>query len=95
MSKDQERIDAINRLTNNMGQMLLTVCDGDWDLALSVSVALFSSCCAQAAVENDEDVIELFDSCGVPAREATTKFYTAFAAAKLAEAKAEKEVGDE
>lgn len=86
---DKERVDTINKLSNNMGQMLLTVCDGDWDLALSVSGVLFASCCAQAAVENDDEPMELFEEAGVGIRAATEKFYTAFAAAKLAELKAE------
>lgn len=90
MSKaDKERIETINKIANNFGQTLLTLCDGDWDMALSVSTVLFASCCAQAALENDEDVEELFNECGVPAHEATVKFYAAFAAEELARQMAE------
>lgn len=81
---DKERVETINRVANNMGQMLLTVCDGDWDLALSVSSVLFASCCAQAALENDDDVAELFEECGGPTWEATQAFYKKFAAEELA-----------
>lgn len=91
MSKaaDKERVETINRLANNMGQMLLTVCDGDWDLALSVSTVLFASTCAQAALENDDDVEELFESCGTPAHAATVAFYKKFAALELAQMQTE------
>lgn len=91
---EQERVNTINMLANNMGQMLLTVTDGDWDLALSVSGVLFASCCAQAAVENDDEPMELFEEAGVGIREATEKFYAAFAAQKLAELQAEKDEQD-
>lgn len=92
MSKaDKERVEAINKIANNMGQMLLTVCDGDWDLALSAAGVLFASTCAQAALENDDDVQELFEETGAGIRTATLKFYATFAAA---EADGDDDAGD-
>lgn len=78
MSESKERLDAINRVANNLGQTLLTVCEGDWDLALSISVVLFSSCCAQVALESGDNVQDLFDGCGVSAHKATMAFYNKF-----------------
>lgn len=90
---DKERVDTINRLLNNMGQMLLTVCDGDWDLALSVSGVLFASCCAQAAIENGDEPLELFEEAGAGFRAAAEKFYAAFAAERPAGRRAERRAG--
>lgn len=95
-SNDAERVELVNKLTNNMGQMLLTICDGDWDLALSVSLALFASTVAQSAVTHEESAEELFDELGLPARNAVLTFEKGFIAAELAERMAEhKEEGDE
>lgn len=79
MSKpdDKQRVDQINQITNGFGQTMLTICEGDWDLALSVSLSLFSSVCAQAAFANDESAEEVFDECGPAARAATLAFETA------------------
>lgn len=75
---DKERVATINNIANNFGQTLLTICDGDWDMALSVSTVLFASCCAQAAIENDDNVEELFNECGIPAHAATLAFHAKF-----------------
>ena len=81
----EPRAELVNKLVNNMGQMLLTLADGDWDLALSVSTALLASTCAQAAVEHGESAEELFDEIGPPARLAVLTFEKEFLAAELAE----------
>lgn len=95
-SNDVERVELVNKLTNNVGQMLLTVCEGDWDLALSVSLALFSSTVAQSAVSHEENAEELFEELGGPARAAVLAFEKTFVAAELAERMATgKEVDDD
>lgn len=76
--EETQRVEQINQIANGFGQTLLTICRGDWDLALSVSLTLFASTCAQAAIENSDDVGELFDSMGEPARAATLAFHSSF-----------------
>jgi hypothetical protein len=92
---DAERVELVNKLTNNMGQMLLTICDGDWDLALSVSVSLFASTVAQAAVTHEESAEALFEEMGGPARNAVLVFEKAIIAAELAERMAAEEGEDD
>ncbi|MBI1316388.1 hypothetical protein GC167_05950 [bacterium] len=94
--RKEPRVELVNKLTNNMGQMLLTLADGDWDLALSVSLSLFASTVAQSAVAHEESAEELFDEMGPPARNAVLTFEKAFIAAELAERMAaDKEDGDD
>lgn len=75
---NKERVDQINQIANGFGQTLLTICKGDWDLALSVSITLFASTCAQSALEHDEPAEKVFDECGPPARLAVLAFYDEF-----------------
>lgn len=74
----EQRVEMINQMANGFGQTLLTLTKGDWDMALSVATTLFASTCAQAALEHDEPVEQLFDECGPPARVATLAFYDEF-----------------
>lgn len=65
-SEDEARVDAINKVSNNMGQMLLTLTNGNWDLALSIVTTLVASTVAQAAVAHGESAEELFGELFVP-----------------------------
>lgn len=78
MAEDKQRVDQINKIANGFGQTLLTICGGDWDLALSVALTLFASTCAQAAHEHGEPAEELFEECSAAARAATLAFEAEF-----------------
>ena len=75
MTEDKERVDAINQIANGFGQTLLTLTGGDWDLAMSVCVSLLASTVAQGAFNHGDDVGEVFDSIGGPARVTTLAVY--------------------
>lgn len=60
----RERVELINQLANGFGQSLLTMCKGDWDLALSVSLTLFASTLAQGAINNGEEATTVFEEIG-------------------------------
>lgn len=75
---DKQRVEQINQIANGFGQTLLTICGGDWDLALSVALTLFASTCAQSAYEHGESAEDVFEECGPAARAATIAFETEF-----------------
>ena len=52
---EDERLEAINQIANGYGMSLLDMVDGDWRLALSVSIALLGSTLAQTALALEED----------------------------------------
>lgn len=81
----ESRVELVNKLTNNMGQALLTLTDGDWDLTLSVTVSLLASTVAQSAVAHGESAEELFDEIGTPTRATVLAFEKSLLTARLAE----------
>lgn len=85
MADDKERTDQINNLANGLGASLLNIVRGDWDLALSVATTLFASCVAQSALEHGDNVEDVFNECGEPARAATMAFYAEFKRAEETE----------
>jgi len=81
---DEERLEAINTISNGFGQTLLTMVDGDWDLAKSIAATLLASCIAQGAFENGDDPRDVFEECGAGIWAATEAFHREFTASQVA-----------
>ena len=75
MSAEQERVDQVNQISNGFGQTLLTITDGDWDLALSVAGNLLASCIAQATLDHGDEIEHVFNETGKGVFAATMAFY--------------------
>lgn len=62
MTQEEEaeaRLALINRLSNGLGQTTITLCEGDWNLALGVATVLLASTAAQTAEISGDSLDEL------------------------------------